>query len=382
MKPAKALLSLSFFMTPRLLADNVEERAWTFSSRMTPNIFHINAADVPTDKTILSGLRLSRVETSEYKLNPNNNNPTGVKQTVEKRDIGLGFQLPLGGASFGLAADEHSRHVDGRTDARNSDVFEDFWVRDYKLKFVVDLLPELRGGFTFRYQSLEADLLGSYNLQNTDHTRYKGTMSGYTLSTNYRTQNFAVGAFTAPPLRGKATIEGEQKIISDPGVGGLELSYVPADKFSLSLVAMKWTYKHDDRDDVTTSPEDQRNIFLRGLDMDQYWRKTQAIGLGTEYALTPVVGLKGSYVQQSAVFLFDGSKVPGDDKTAETTIRSNELRAGVVLRNKQFFAELSLTQTRRSKDLIKVNRGDMNLRELGSYTHQDSATLLVLGGAF
>ncbi len=382
MKPAKALFIVCLVGSSRLMAENVEERAWSVSSLLMPNIFQLNPANISTEKTIFSGLRLTKNEESKYRFNPNSNNPTSAQHKTEKKDIALGFQLPLGGASFGLAADEYSRKVSGRTDARTTDLVEEFWTRDYKMRFVVDLLPELRAGFTFRYQSLEADLLGAYNLNNLDHTRYKGTMSGYSLGVNYRIQAVSLSALTAPPLRGKATIEGEQKIISDPGLGAIELGFSPNDQQSLTLVAMKWTYKHDDRDDETTSPIDQRNIFLRGIDLDQFYRKTLAVALGAEFALTPVIGFKGSYVRQDGVFLFDGDKVPGDDDNAETKIRSNEFRAGAFLRNKQFFAELLLTKTQRSKDTIKVNRGELNLRELGSYKHTDSSTLLVLGGAF
>jgi hypothetical protein len=380
MKPVKAFVSMCLLGSQPLLADNVEERAWPVTSFLTPNPFQVNPAGVPTDRTIIGGLRLNRTEESRYLINPNNNSPAQIQHTSNKKDVAIGFQLPLGGAAFGLSGDEHSRQVTAKSDQRNGEVFEEFWVRDYKMKFVVDLLPELRGAFTFRYQSHQADLLGGFGIGNDDRTRYKGTMSGYSIGANYRVKTLSIGAFTAPPLRGKATIEGEQKIISDPGLGGLELGLTYSDRLSLGLSALKWSYKHDDRDEDATSPENQRNIFLRGVEIDQYFRKTLAVGIGAEFAVLPVVGIKGSITRQEGVFLFDSTRVPGDDKDVETKVVSNEIRIGGFIRNKQFFAELLLLKASKSKDEVRVRRNGVTA--LGSYEHDDSSNLLVLGAVF
>jgi len=380
MKPVKALFSICLLGSQTLLADNLEERAWPVTSLLVPNPFQVNPAAIPTDRTIIGGLRLNRTEESRYLINPNNNNPASVQHTTNKKDVALGFQLPLGGAAFGLSGDEHSRQVTGQSDQRNGEAFEEFWVRDYKMKFVVDLLPELRGAFTFRYQSQEADLLGGYGVNNNDRTRYKGTMSGYSLGVNYRVRSVNIGAFTAPPLRGKAMIEGEQKIITDPGLGGLEVGVNYSDRLSIGISALKWSYKHDDRDEDTTSPEDQRDIFLRGIDIDQYFRKTLAVGLGVEFAILPVVGIKGSIVKQDGVYLFDPTRVPGDNGDVETKITSNEIRIGGFIRNKQFFAELLLLKASRSKDEVRVRRNGVTA--IGSYKHDDSSNLVVLGAIF
>jgi hypothetical protein len=380
MKPVKALVAICLFGSQTVLADNVEERAWPVTSLLVPNPFQVNPAAIPTDRTIIGGLRLVRTEESRYLINPNNNTPAQIKHTTNKKDVGLAFQIPLGGAAFGLSGDEHSRQITGKSDQRNSEAFEEFWVRDYKMKFVVDLLPELRGAFTFRYQSHQADLLGGYGVGNNDRTRYKGTMSAYSLGVNYKAQYGTIGLFTAPPLRGKATIEGEQKIISDPGLGGLELGWTFSDRLSLGLSVLKWSYKHDDRDEDATSPEDQRDIFLRGVEIDQYFRKTLAIGIGAEFAILPVVGIKGSITKQDGVFLFDPTRVPGDNKDVETKITSNELRVGGFIRNKQFFAELVLLKASRSKDEVRVRRNGVNA--IGSYKHDDSSNVVVLGAVF
>ncbi|MCX6127629.1 MAG: hypothetical protein NTX25_01025 [Proteobacteria bacterium] len=330
---------------------------------------------------MLAVLQLSRSVESGYVINPDNNS-SKVNIKNAHLDRAIGAQTALGGAAAGFAVGEYSRKLSARSDGRNNELFEEFWTREYKIKFVIDLLPELRAGFSFRYQSLESDLLGSYNLASEDRSRYKATMSGYALGLSYHGPMYSVGAFTAPPLRGKMTVEGEQKIVTDPGIGGLDLSFMASDRLNLGLTAMKFYYKRDDRDDVATSPLDQRDILLRGLDLDQYYRKTMLINLGLDFAVTPIVGIKANFGQDSGVFLFDASKVPGDNKAAETSVRCNELKFGVTLRNKQFFAELLIMKSSRSTNSIKVNRGDVNIRTVGDYKSQQTSNLFVLGGVF
>lgn len=380
MKPVKALLPICLLASQSVLADNIEERAWSVTSLLVPNIFQINPAAVATDKTIVGLLHHYRTEESTYNF-VNNNNSNAVKLSSEKKDVGVGFQLPMGGAAFGLNADEYSRQVTGKIDNDNDEAFEEYWIRDFKMRFVIDLLPELRGGFAFRYQYLESDLLGSYGIDNDDRTRYRGTMSGYSLGLNYKINIVNIGVFTAPALRGKVTIEGEQKIITDPGMGGLDVAVTYSDRLSLGLSVIKWYYKHDDRDEASTSPVDQRNIFLRGVDMDQYFRKTLAIGIGAELALLPVAGVKGSIVQQEGVFLYDPTKVAGDNKDVETKVKFYEIRVGGFIRNKQFFLELNMLRSvKRDNDSVRVGRN--GITTMDDYKHKDSARVIVLGAVF
>jgi hypothetical protein len=361
-------------------ADTFEERAWTVGSASLLSPFTLNPASVSTNPTILSFAQLTRNESSEYLLNPGQNQ-TKARHKATERDYALAGQMPLGGAAFGLGVNQLQRVVTARNENRGADQKEEFFIRDHKMKFVVDLTPELRGAFQFRYQSQQAELFGSYFIDDLDKTRYKGTMSGYGIGLYYQLRGMGIGAFSTPPLRGKAIIEGEQKIISDPGMLGFEFNFDVDERTKAQISVLQWSYKRDDRDDDSTSPVDQTGILLRGLELDQYFRKTMAIGLMGAYSLSPIVHVKGSLVKQDGVFFFDQNADVGDDSNLETKLDAWELRAGVGLKKQQFMAEAMLSQTSRKKDSIQVNRGEVGLARLGSYEHSASAVMIMLGAA-
>jgi hypothetical protein len=359
--------------------ETLKERSWTVVSQHVINPFQPNPAATSTKESSVHAFQLSQTEESSYIFNPNNN-PSQASHTTEVKDLALGGQYPLGGAAVAYQYDKNTRSIAGKIDNRSNRTFkEEFLTKEHKLRFLVDLTNEWRAGFSFRYQTLEADLLGAYNLNDQDHTRYSGSRSGYSLGFFYQLRGMGVGLYTAPALRGKAEVEGEQKIVADPGQDGLDFVLDANDRLKLKLAVNRWTYKKDDRDDAATSPMDQRGIFLRGLELDQYYRKTQAIALGMEYFISPIVALKASYQKQSGVFLFDQNLLPNKNPDLETSVDYGIFRGGISLRNKEFMAEAMLVQSKREKDSIRVQRGDVNLNTVGSYQNKTSAVLLSLG---
>ncbi len=188
-----------------------------------------------------------------------------------------------------------------------------------------------------------------------------------------------IGAFTHPPMRGKATVEGEQKIITEPGLYGLSLDFRASPILNLNFGVTRWSYKHDERDDPTTSPVDQRDIVLRGVDINQFLRKTMGYGIAAEGAVAPMVFVKGQYYRQEAVFLFDPDNVPGDDKDQESLVRYSELRAGVAIKSKSFIAGLDVLRNSASQGSIKPRSG---FGVLGDYKATTTGISLMVGANF
>lgn len=378
----RKLLPLSFiataFVSSQLYADVLEERVWTGISQQVRSPFQMNPAALPTSEAVLSLIQLKQDEEASYVYNPNNNAAKAEHKT-EAKDLAIAGQYPLGGAAAGLSIDQYNRAVKAKHENRNGTQEESMGVREYKMNFGIDLTGEFRTAFSFRYQALEADLLGSHFLSNQDRTRFKGTRSGYAIGGFYQLKGMGIGLYTVRPLRGKATIEGEQKIISDPGFDGLDFGLDASDRLKFKISAVRWTHKRDDRDDDSTSPVDQRGIMLRGLEIDQYYRKTQALGLGVEFLLTPMIGLKGSFTRQQGVFLFDAKALPGQRENLETAMDYNDLKAGLGLRNKEFMAEILFYRYKREKSNVTVQRGDVGIGQLGSYSASRDGILLSLG---
>lgn len=363
-----------------LRADVLEERSWTGISQQIPSPFQLNPAALSSQATVISIMQLKQTEEASYIFNPNNNPAKGEHKT-EVKDLAIGGQYPLGGAAAGLTVDQYNRSVKAKHENRNGTQEESLGVREYKMNFSIDLTGEFRTAFSFRYQNLESDLLGSHFLNNQDRTRYKGTRSGYAIGGFYQLKGMGIGLYTVRPLRGKATIEGEQKIISDPGFDGLEFGLDASDRLKFKVSALRWVHKRDDRDDDSTSPIDQRGIMLRGLEVDQYFRKTQVVSLGVEYLLTPLVAAKVSVANQHGVFLFDAKALPGQRENLETKMDYNDFKFGLGLRNKEFTAEIMYFLYEREAGSISVQRGDIGLGQLGSYEASRSGILISLGAA-
>ncbi|MBC7661443.1 MAG: hypothetical protein H7249_17240 [Chitinophagaceae bacterium] len=366
------------FNTP-VFADIAEERLASGSNIFVPTAFPLNPAANPTNLTLVSIVQESRNDHMSFIDNPGSNNSAQVDEKIAKKELALGGQYPLGGASLGLTYSEFRRSVSVDNENQRDQNHEVFVNRDYRMLFGVDFMPELRGAFTFHYTALKADLAGAFNIGETDRTHYNGSLSGYGVGLNYQFRGIAFGLFTHPPMRGKATVEGEQKIITEPGVYGFSADFKAAPRWTVSFKLDRWSYKHDERDQPSTSPINQSNILVRGLDLSQYYRKTMAYGLSGEYAVTPLVFVKGEYLRQEGVYLFDPDHLPGDDNDLETRVRYPEYHAGAGIKNRDFMAELGVLLSTSSAGTIQSKSG---FGDLASYSNKSTSITAMLGASF
>ncbi len=374
----RKLLWIALGLAGTAEANILEERVFTGSQQMVPSPFVLNPAANLTSLTLFAVEHSKRDDNVSFLLNPGQNEAE-VKEKISNKDIMLGGQYPLGGASLGAQYSEQRRTVSARHINRNEDNNELFVARDYRVNFCVDFTPQLRGAFTFHHTAIQADLEGNFFVNDQDRTRYKGTLSGYGLGLNYQLGPLAIGAFSHAPMRGKAMVEGEQKIVTEPGVYGATFNFRATPVLNIAFNVLRWSYKHDERDDEATSPTEQQGISLRGLDINQFLRKTMAYGVAGEYGITPMIFAKASLTRQEGVFLFDGDRVPGDSKDAETKVRYNEIRAGVAVKNRAFLAEFGLLMNSAEEGSFRNNS---RFGRMGNYKAKGTGAILALGGAF
>lgn len=378
----KRLMLLGTLVSTSAKADILEERIFSGGRVLVPSTFTLNPAATPTNLTIFSLSQQKLDGKTEYTMNPNNDGPR-IEQKVTSKDLIIGGQIPMQGAAFGFSYDEFQKNFIVRHEQRNEDNKEHFFNRDYRMRFAVDLTPEIRGAFTFHYTSLQADLDGNFFIDDTDRSHYKGNLSGYGIGVNAALGRANIGLFSLPPMRGKATVDGEQKIVTEPGIYGTDGTMKLNDSFAILGHYHRWSYKHDERDDTSQSPTAQRSITLRGLELEQFLRKTSAYGFGLEGTLNSMVFGKFYYQRQESVFLFDGSKVPGDDPDIETGMHYTELNALLSIRKGDFVAELSLMKVMNAKvDSIRGGRGEMGMGSGADYERNASRVGLMLGAAF
>lgn len=378
----RRLILLGLLIPNLAKADILEERIFNGGHVFVPSIFTLNPAATPTNLTIFSAAHAKLDGKTTYFINPNNSN-VKIEQKVTQKDLIIGGQIPLQGAALAFSYNEFQKNFSVRHEQRNEDNVEHFFNRDYRMRFTVDLTPELRGAFTFHYTSLQADLDGNFFINDTDRSHYKGTISGYGIGLNYSVPRISIGLFSLPPMRGKATVDGEQKIVTEPGIYGLDGSLKLADNFALLSHHHRWSYKHDERDDTSQSPVDQREIVLRGLELEQFLRKTSSWGIGVEATRNSVVFVKAYYQRQENVFLFNSDLVPGDDTDLETAMPYGEGSLAASIRNRDFVAELSVTQIIYANiDSIRGGRREMGMGSGGSYERKASRIGLMIGAAF
>ena len=128
---------------------------------------------------------------------------------------------PFGGGAGGISIIRHNKDLEADNSSISRVLNESKRDDTYALKFVISMTSNLNFGFQYQYKQSENHLHGSFFLNNNDRTYYKAFLSGYRLGVFYFKNKFGLGLFTAPPMRGKSLIDGENKIVAEPGTHDL-----------------------------------------------------------------------------------------------------------------------------------------------------------------
>lgn len=344
-----------------------------------------NVSMVDVSDGLFNAYQLSGTRRIEVVGSPDGGNRSDLKYTINEKDQGIGFFLPLGGAAFGLDSIFTTREVATEIDILRRPISEKLSDRYYRMHFLVDLTSDTQAGFTYRYSYLEYQVMGNFFLDEEDYTDYLGTMSGYCMSFFSKLGKGGVGAHYSPPMRGKSEIEGEQKILTSEGTTGINFLFPPTDKITFSLTGTRWFYKKEDRGKLSTSPIDQRRISLNGLDLEQRFLNTERLALDILFNYTKQAAILIGAYRQTGVWLFDGDSVPGDNLGAESKLSYLGYRVGGRYDAKKFFIELSLIRANRSQDYF-VDRNPEGAwfghGTYGDYSASDQFTHIGLGGTF
>ena len=294
------------------------------------------------------------------------NNPSKLRFDYDEKDQGGGVLAPLGGAAVGLDGAFSSGDLKATTDQRNSESVETLRERRGQMHFAVAFTNDTRAAFAYRYTYIERDVLGSFNLRRGENTTYKGSFSGYKLGLFHQQPAFGVGVYNAPAMRGKASVEGEQKILAAPGVVGVA-GYVNGSLLRFGLGAQQFYYKKDDRRRRSTSEITQRQISLNGLDLDQYFFKTRRLMAGFDFNAQKQVALRGTVYRVTGVWLFDPDELPEKEKEKQQTMTYNGGRLALCFTTDGVRFELGLEKETRSASAIRDSQGSLGFGGYGSY---------------
>jgi len=312
-------------------------------------LFLHNPAGVSTDQVWITYGRQSSLRRSKVTALTGG----GAEQRsfrVSDVNHGFGFMSPLGGgAAFGLSGQYLGRDLEADNENRSEVSREVFRRKQGSAKFVVDLTADIRTG-------------------RNDRSDYFGRKTGYVVGVYYDKGDWGVGIANSPPMRGKASVMGEEKIIALPAKTTLESHYTYRG-FVVGASVERWYYQRDDRSLPSTSSEDQRRISLNGLDIDQFLHDVEAISVCVDRQVRSELLLRGGVSQRRASFLFDGNIVPGHDPNRERALMYYLYHfAGAYVQN-DFRAELQWSLFTRKVDDFSDN---LNWHGTGRYEAYES----------
>jgi len=361
------LLGLVIPLVP-VQAQYLEEESRLATDGASGSVFVENPAAIEASKTWIT---YANVKTQKkYDVVVNDNVETDVNALIDSTYHGAGISYPLGGgAAFGLAAQQIGRDLETRVDGRNNVFAESERVKHFSGKFIIDLTPNLRGGFAYRWTEVRKDILGNFNISENDRTKYLGTMTGYNLGIFYEKGKGGIGIGHHPGMRGKADVQGEEKIVTQRGYTVID-GYKESGKNRYGLVIKKYQYKRDDRAEVVDSFVDQRRMSLNGIDLEQFLFDTEFIMIGIDHKLNNEVDLKASLGRYKSVFLFDGEDVPGDDQDDEFPITSNIFSVGLTYGKSDFKVSGAYTLWERELEDFQDNDFWLSARQYDSYKAQ------------
>jgi hypothetical protein len=353
------------------------------SSFATDNIsgsfFSYNPAALYSKAMHASIMQGSSQRDDSFIVSPDSDNPVKVENRVKIKEEAVALMFPLGGASFGLSGKFTSVDFQGESDLTAEKSLEYQRRKDFDARFVMEITPTIRGAFNYHYQHQQTDVLGAFFINENDRTKFVGTMSGFSVGAIYEENDASVGAHYTPPMRGKAEIVGEQKILSSAGLVGIGATYKLSNEFVAGLESRRWMHKRDDLDDPSTSPEDQRDISLNGLDAEQYYFPTSEYELGIDYLLNDAFKIGLGLNHTKGFFIFNGDNIPNDEKSEEYPIERNALKLGFTYAKNEFFAKAGAGRFLKSRDTPKDSSGNSGSGRYGSYKSEADFMFLSLG---
>ncbi|SMF55507.1 hypothetical protein [Pseudobacteriovorax antillogorgiicola] len=357
------------------IGDPLEYKIMTAVDADSNHQFIYNPALLDPNKKYYSFIALKDTKTSSVVASPNNNRQN-ISYSLKDDILAAGAMWPFGGGSFGVSYIRANQDLDADNDLISRVITETRRDDIYAMKFIISMTPSLNFGFHYQYKQAAHHLNGSFFVNDDDRTNYKAFLSGYRLGIYYSNQKMGLGLYTAPPTRGKALIDGENKIVAESGTGGLDFKYKLSDKTSLGLGATRWFYRKDDRLELSTSPVDMRNISLNGIDLDQYLAKIQNFRLGVIHRVKPQLSILASLAQQESVFHFNEDGLPGDDRENVPSFRYLQFHIGGMYTKNRFAMELSYHITDREQSSIIDNTQKLGNREYESYSAKETGVII------
>jgi hypothetical protein len=231
---------------------------------------------------------------------------------------------------------------------------------------VVEITDKLHLGIAVRQYQLEENVIGNMNVQASSNTVYRGSMFGTGGGLNLLLGSVNLAVAYHAPLKGKADISGEEKIITDPGISEAAIAFAHG-TMVFGLAIRRNVYKHDDRVDGSTV-NDNRNtrIDLFGLDPEEttifFLDHYQA---GFDMKISDKTTTRFSIAKENVEFNFDRQNaLPGDNANSQR-YGFYKLTGGILLQASRFLLNLGANFSTKDHKFSRGNGNDFHYKSQG-----------------
>lgn len=289
-------------------AEMAEEVLQHATDSASTHLFTVNPA-VLTPKGLQGGvllLRQTRTSTLDHTdATPNPRDKIQSEVQTEHQEVALSADLGAG-AGIGVSHEiaYHKVETDDVSANRATPLTETTKTQHSQVRLLVELTSDFEAGVAVRYLYKDVSIFGEPFMSAGNETKYRTTMVGYGSGAVYRFKSAALAYTYYPPLRGKTEVEGEEKIVVEPGQIGVDGFYEVKKDLKIGLAGKRWINEIDDLASGTTAEDDQTNISLYGLDPDQYLFKKQLVLLGMDWDFSKAASLRASLGQEVAELNF------------------------------------------------------------------------------
>ncbi|MCX6118430.1 MAG: hypothetical protein NT027_12880 [Proteobacteria bacterium] len=291
------------------------------------SLFSLNPAAIQTTGNRFAGYGLRKNLSAKYV--DVQDTPITTTTTMKEESFGAAGQFDLGaGAAAGVSMERYFGKMNYEFSDSSRALTEAQNLQSLSAKMLIDLAPGLRLGLALRWLTERNEILGNRNSDESgDRVTYSANLIGNGGGVFYATSNWSLGAAYYPAARGKSDILYEQRIVTESGLALVDIVYEMS-KHSLGVGLERSVHKRDERAVSVVSEDGDRDINLDGISVDKNAFPVSKIHAIFNFTVNPQLRIRGGLTRRDHEWVFDNSKVPGDNSSADK-YSWNEFKIGV-----------------------------------------------------
>ena len=291
--------------------------------------------------------------------------PVASKTDAEETIRGVEFMTSGGGGLIFGAGLNHSSLEYSTTSEVNQffdrvPLTETLRRTEGRAKFGIELTDDFRFGAIARYRYIYADVLGSFNLPLNERTRYSGGLFGAGAGAQFNAKTASLALQYLSPVEGKVSIQGEDKVTSEPGAISVSGHFKPFSNTAIGGSYLSALHGKDELRANTTgpNPENPQSISPKGVQPERNVYRTNTAALGVAFGVGRSLEFKTTFFLGCYVYLRNaGSNL---DEPKDNPFQGHRARMSLAYDKGSVFVELGADGALREKTLDPQNNGQVD----------------------